>query len=93
MSLVFSGIHTSLYRNRKFQQESLARAMLHGNVGWYTAEYATVFLHPDWLYFQWRDIKSRTGLLKADLIFHMCKSDNSLVCHRQEYLKLSENNK
>ena len=36
------------------------RAILHGNVGWYTAEYTTAFLHSDWLYFPWRGIKFGT---------------------------------
>ena len=34
------------------------RAMIHGNVGWYTAEYTTAFLHSDWLYFLWRGINN-----------------------------------
>ena len=43
--------------HRKFRRESLAGDVLHGNVGWYTAEYTTAFLHSDWLYFLWRAIK------------------------------------
>ena len=45
LSLVFSGF-----------LESLAREMLYGNVGWYTAEYTTAFLYSDWLYYLRRGI-------------------------------------